>query len=79
MDRIITEKRPLSIRMTDGYGIVHDYQCKDECPLCHTKIVIEAENSGCYDGEYTYTHQFTCENKCNIAYSVMRKFNGYED
>jgi hypothetical protein len=33
MKTIITEKRDLILRMTDGYGIVHDYQCKNECPL----------------------------------------------
>jgi len=79
MITIITEKRELTLRMTDGYGIAHNFQCKNECPFCKGKIINIKAISGCYDGEYTYVHNFDCENGCNIQYSDMRKYNGYNN
>jgi len=80
MKTIITEERPLVLRMTDGYGIVHNYKCKDECPYCKGKIInIREDHHGCYDGEWTHVHNFDCENGCCIQYSDMRKYNGYND
>ena len=80
MKTIITEKRELTLRMTDGYGIVLNYKCKNECPHCKGKIVnIKEAFHGCYDGEWTHVHSFDCENGCNIQYKDMRNYNGYDD
>lgn len=80
MQTIILEKRPLRLRMTDGYGIAETYSCKDQCPTCKTgKIINITERHGCYDGEWTWVHNFDCSNNCPpIQYRDMRKFNGYE-
>jgi len=79
MKTIITEKRDLTLRMTDGYGIVHDYKCKNECPYCKGKIINIRVHVGCYDGEYTYVNDFDCENGCLIFYDDMKNYNGYKD
>lgn len=79
MKTIITEKRALRLRMTDGYGIVNNYSCKNECPYCNGKIINIREEHGCYDGEWTYVHNFDCENGCIIQYKDMRRHNNYKD
>ena len=79
MKIIITEERPLTLKMTDGYGIADYYKCKNECPYCKGKIINIREQHGCYDGVWTYVHNFDCQNGCCIQYSDMRKYNEYED
>jgi len=77
MEKYFAEKRPLYLRMTDGYGIATNYNCKNECPYCKGKIINIRETHGCHDGEWTFIHNFDCENGCVIQYKDIIKYNGY--
>ena len=60
------------LRMTDGYGIARDYKVENKCPKCGAKFVKLGEDHGCYDGEWTWTDNFTCENDCCLMFRDVR-------
>ncbi|MDR2717691.1 MAG: hypothetical protein LBB89_06465 [Treponema sp.] len=66
------ENGEVFIRMTDGYGIATNFSVKNKCPKCGAKLVKIGVHQGCYDGEFTHTDNFTCENKCILYFQDIR-------
>ena len=65
-------KKYVYMHLTDGYGIAHTYQIKNKCPKCGAKLINIGFHSGCYDGDWTYTDNFTCENECCLSFKDVR-------
>jgi hypothetical protein len=67
------------LRLSEPYGGARNYQVKNECPKCKSKIIKTGTHSGCYDGDWDYTDKFTCENNCFITFSEIKKYNNIKN